>query len=203
MLGQSEVDVSLPRFKMAERYKLKEVLISMGMKDAFDVGMSDFSGETRATNTAHAHSNVIFEGICKVNSLNELNEYTTISHTERRLHHWLRVETLFCRQACLQATTLSCQKSSTRLLWMWTRREPRRPPPLPLSWLNAQRQFLRSSTPTTPSSSSSDTTRAITFSLPADTAPQSEQRTPFQGEWGYSTSIIAREPISLLEYPVF
>lgn len=44
---------------MAERYKLKEVLISMGMKDAFDVGMSDFSGETRAANAAHSHLNVI------------------------------------------------------------------------------------------------------------------------------------------------
>lgn len=51
--------MSLPRFKMAERYKLKEVLISMGMKDAFDVEMSDFSGETRATNAAHSHLNVI------------------------------------------------------------------------------------------------------------------------------------------------
>lgn len=59
MLGQSEVNVSLPRFKMAERYKLKEVLISMGMKDAFNVEMSDFSGETRAANAAHSHLNVI------------------------------------------------------------------------------------------------------------------------------------------------
>lgn len=59
MLGQSEVKVSLPRFKMAERYKLKEVLIGMGMKDAFDVAMSDFAGETQSTNAARSHLNVI------------------------------------------------------------------------------------------------------------------------------------------------
>ena len=45
-LGEDEVEVSLPRFKMEEKYDLNDVLISMGMKDAFNVGMSDFSGET-------------------------------------------------------------------------------------------------------------------------------------------------------------
>ncbi|XP_044033295.1 leukocyte elastase inhibitor-like isoform X2 [Siniperca chuatsi] len=44
MMGQTEVEVKLPRFKMEEKYDLKDVLTSMGMVDAFDVTMSDFSG---------------------------------------------------------------------------------------------------------------------------------------------------------------
>ncbi|XP_061094471.1 leukocyte elastase inhibitor-like [Conger conger] len=39
-----EVNVALPKFKMEESYDLREVLVSMGMKDAFDVSKSDFSG---------------------------------------------------------------------------------------------------------------------------------------------------------------
>lgn len=49
MFIKAEVKVSLPRFSLTETYKLKEVLISMGMTDAFSVEMSDFSGETNAT----------------------------------------------------------------------------------------------------------------------------------------------------------
>ena len=45
-MDEVEVEVSLPRFKMEEKYDLNDVLISMGMVDAFNVGMSDFSGET-------------------------------------------------------------------------------------------------------------------------------------------------------------
>ncbi|XP_075899223.1 leukocyte elastase inhibitor-like [Nelusetta ayraudi] len=44
MFIKTEVKVSLPRFSLTETYKLKEVLISMGMIDAFSVEMSDFSG---------------------------------------------------------------------------------------------------------------------------------------------------------------
>ncbi|KAA8580974.1 hypothetical protein FQN60_013932 [Etheostoma spectabile] len=36
LMGQTEVDVGLPRFKMEETYDLKDVLTSMGMVDAFD-----------------------------------------------------------------------------------------------------------------------------------------------------------------------
>ncbi|XP_070783958.1 leukocyte elastase inhibitor-like isoform X2 [Enoplosus armatus] len=43
MMGQTEVEVKLPRFKMEEKYNLKDVLTSMGMVDAFDVTRSDFS----------------------------------------------------------------------------------------------------------------------------------------------------------------
>lgn len=45
-MGQTQVEVKLPRFKMEETYDLKDILTSMGMRDAFDVTMSDFSGET-------------------------------------------------------------------------------------------------------------------------------------------------------------
>lgn len=54
MVGQSQVEVTLPRFKMEEKYDLNDVLVSMGMKDAFDVSMSDFSGETYAINVCAA-----------------------------------------------------------------------------------------------------------------------------------------------------
>lgn len=43
-MGRSEVDVKLPRFKMEEKYDLKDVLVAMGMTDVFDVTRSDFSG---------------------------------------------------------------------------------------------------------------------------------------------------------------
>ncbi|XP_010776662.1 uncharacterized protein [Notothenia coriiceps] len=44
MMDNVEVMVGLPRFKMEELYDLKNVLVSMGMADAFDMAMSDFSG---------------------------------------------------------------------------------------------------------------------------------------------------------------
>ncbi|XP_034429048.1 leukocyte elastase inhibitor-like isoform X2 [Hippoglossus hippoglossus] len=44
MMDKGEVQLGLPRFKMEESYDMKDVLISMGMVDAFDMGMSDFSG---------------------------------------------------------------------------------------------------------------------------------------------------------------
>ncbi len=45
-MNSVEVEVELPRFKMAKTCDLKDVLKSMGMVDAFDVKKSDFSGET-------------------------------------------------------------------------------------------------------------------------------------------------------------
>ena len=45
-MGKQEVQLGLPRFKMEESYDMKDVLISMGMVDAFDMRMSDFSGRT-------------------------------------------------------------------------------------------------------------------------------------------------------------
>ncbi|KAJ8376547.1 hypothetical protein SKAU_G00071270 [Synaphobranchus kaupii] len=39
-----EIKVALPKFKMEETYNLKDILVSMGMEDAFDVSKSDFSG---------------------------------------------------------------------------------------------------------------------------------------------------------------
>uniref|UniRef100_A0A8D2ZIF8 Serpin B6 n=1 Tax=Scophthalmus maximus TaxID=52904 RepID=A0A8D2ZIF8_SCOMX len=44
MMDKVEVQVGLPRFKMEEKYDMKDVLVSMGMVDAFDMAMSDFSG---------------------------------------------------------------------------------------------------------------------------------------------------------------
>ncbi|XP_061093835.1 serpin B6-like [Conger conger] len=44
MIDNTQVIVALPKFKMEESYDLKDILVSMGMKDAFDVSKSDFSG---------------------------------------------------------------------------------------------------------------------------------------------------------------
>lgn len=54
-MGQTEVEVRLPRFKMEDKYDLKDVLTSMGMVDAFDVTMRDLSGETYAINVYILH----------------------------------------------------------------------------------------------------------------------------------------------------
>nr|XP_043899982.1 leukocyte elastase inhibitor-like [Solea senegalensis] len=39
-----DVDLSLPRFKVEEKYDMKDVLVRMGMVDAFDLAMCDLSG---------------------------------------------------------------------------------------------------------------------------------------------------------------
>ncbi|NXO74136.1 SPB6 protein, partial [Phainopepla nitens] len=44
MMDFTKVRVSLPRFKLEEGYHLKPILSSMGMRDAFESGMADFSG---------------------------------------------------------------------------------------------------------------------------------------------------------------
>lgn len=49
----------LPRFSLTETYELKEVLISMGMTDAFNVEMSDFSGEAERRNLTPSGLSVI------------------------------------------------------------------------------------------------------------------------------------------------
>uniref|UniRef100_A0A3Q3H1K8 Serpin B6 n=1 Tax=Labrus bergylta TaxID=56723 RepID=A0A3Q3H1K8_9LABR len=48
MMDQGTVEVKLPRFKLEETYELNNVLKKMGMLDAFDVSMSDFSGMSLA-----------------------------------------------------------------------------------------------------------------------------------------------------------
>ncbi|KAI3355079.1 hypothetical protein L3Q82_017961, partial [Scortum barcoo] len=65
MMGQTEVEVRLPRFKMEETYDLKDVLISMGMTDAFDVTMSDFSGMSPANDLVL--SKVVHKAFVEVN----------------------------------------------------------------------------------------------------------------------------------------
>lgn len=54
MMSNTEVEVQLPRFKLEETYDLKDVLIKMGMVDAFDVTKSNFSGETRGMHALSA-----------------------------------------------------------------------------------------------------------------------------------------------------
>ena len=44
MMHTVEVQVGLPRFKLEETYDLEEILVSMGMVDAFSTQKCDFSG---------------------------------------------------------------------------------------------------------------------------------------------------------------
>ncbi|KAK2858637.1 hypothetical protein Q5P01_003257 [Channa striata] len=48
MMNEVEVQVGLPRFKMEVKYDMKNVLVSMGMVDAFNQAKSDFSGMSPA-----------------------------------------------------------------------------------------------------------------------------------------------------------
>lgn len=45
-MGVADVQVGLPRFKLEQKFNMKSVLVRMGMVDAFDVAMSDFSGRS-------------------------------------------------------------------------------------------------------------------------------------------------------------
>ncbi|XP_068438280.1 leukocyte elastase inhibitor-like [Clinocottus analis] len=65
MMGQTKIDVKLPRFKMEEMYDLKDILISMGMVDAFDVTKSNFSGMSTANNLVL--SKVVHKAFVEVN----------------------------------------------------------------------------------------------------------------------------------------
>ncbi|KAM7370128.1 hypothetical protein PAMP_011408 [Pampus punctatissimus] len=65
MMSETEVEVKLPRFKMEETYDLKDVLTSMGMVDAFDESMSDFSGMSPANDLVL--SKVIHKAFVEVN----------------------------------------------------------------------------------------------------------------------------------------
>ncbi|XP_041817202.1 leukocyte elastase inhibitor-like isoform X1 [Chelmon rostratus] len=65
MMDEIEVQVGLPRFKMEEKYDMKNVLVSMGMVDAFDMAMSDFSGMSPANDLVL--SKVIHKAFVEVN----------------------------------------------------------------------------------------------------------------------------------------
>ncbi|KAJ8277737.1 hypothetical protein GJAV_G00079310 [Gymnothorax javanicus] len=64
-LRRLEVEVALPKFKMEDTYDLKEILISMGMEDAFDVCSSDFSG--MSSNNELVLSKVVHKSFVEVN----------------------------------------------------------------------------------------------------------------------------------------
>ncbi|XP_078018903.1 leukocyte elastase inhibitor A-like [Epinephelus lanceolatus] len=50
LMRKTDVKVGLPRFKLEETYDMKNILVNMGMVDAFDVRKSDFSGLSTANN---------------------------------------------------------------------------------------------------------------------------------------------------------
>ncbi|XP_061778099.1 leukocyte elastase inhibitor-like isoform X2 [Nerophis ophidion] len=65
MMDEVEVQVGLPRFKMEEKYNMKNVLLSMGMSDAFNMSNSDFSGMSPANDLFL--SEVIHKAFVEVN----------------------------------------------------------------------------------------------------------------------------------------
>ncbi|XP_006870619.1 PREDICTED: serpin B6-like isoform X2 [Chrysochloris asiatica] len=64
-MDEVEVEVSLPRFKLEETYKMEDVLYSLGMTDAFDQGRADFSGMSSTGNLYL--SNVVHKAFVEVN----------------------------------------------------------------------------------------------------------------------------------------
>ncbi|XP_061842131.1 leukocyte elastase inhibitor-like isoform X1 [Nerophis lumbriciformis] len=65
MMDIVTVKVGLPRFKMEEKYNMKNVLVSMGMSDAFNISNSDFSGMSPAKDLVL--SKVIHKAFVEVN----------------------------------------------------------------------------------------------------------------------------------------
>lgn len=88
-MSPTEVEVKLPRFKLEATYDLNEALRSLGMVDVFDVTKSNLSGDG-----------------------DNYYEITALLYIARYL---FRILSVLCHQACLQQTTWSCQKLSTRL----------------------------------------------------------------------------------------
>ncbi|XP_010776604.1 leukocyte elastase inhibitor-like [Notothenia coriiceps] len=84
MMSETEVEVRLPRFKMEESCDLKDILISMGMVDAFDVTMSDFSAMSPANDLVV--SKVVHKAFVEVNEEGtEAAAATAVVLTERAL----------------------------------------------------------------------------------------------------------------------
>lgn len=65
MMDETEVQVGLPRFKLEETYDMKNVLMSLGMVDAFDMNCSDFSGMSPANDLVL--SKVVHKAFVEVN----------------------------------------------------------------------------------------------------------------------------------------
>ncbi|XP_067418684.1 serpin B6-like [Emydura macquarii macquarii] len=65
MMDETEVEVSLPRFKLEQAYDLKSVLSSMGMPDAFDTANVDLSGMSASNDLVL--SEVVHKSFVEVN----------------------------------------------------------------------------------------------------------------------------------------
>ncbi|XP_067418689.1 serpin B6-like [Emydura macquarii macquarii] len=65
MMDETEVEVSLPRFKLEQAYDLKSVLSSMGMPDAFDTAKVDLSGMSASNDLVL--SEVVHKSFVEVN----------------------------------------------------------------------------------------------------------------------------------------
>ncbi|XP_041923154.1 leukocyte elastase inhibitor-like [Alosa sapidissima] len=65
MMDTVEVQVGLPKFKLEEEYDLKEILVSMGMTDAFNESKCDFSGMSPCDDLVL--SNVVHKSFVEVN----------------------------------------------------------------------------------------------------------------------------------------
>ncbi|XP_061093611.1 leukocyte elastase inhibitor A-like isoform X2 [Conger conger] len=64
MMKSVVATVALPKFKMEETYDLRDILVSMGMEDAFDESKSDLTGISSSTNLV---SKVVHKAFVEVN----------------------------------------------------------------------------------------------------------------------------------------
>ncbi|XP_059901827.1 leukocyte elastase inhibitor-like isoform X3 [Gadus macrocephalus] len=81
-LYHGEVIVGLPRFKMTQTYDMKDLLVSMGMVDAFDQGLSDFSGMSSANDLVL--SKVVHKAFVEVNEEGTEAAAATAARVEKR-----------------------------------------------------------------------------------------------------------------------
>ncbi|XP_015275446.1 PREDICTED: serpin B6-like [Gekko japonicus] len=65
MMDLTEVELSLPKFKLEEKYDLKPVLSCMGMPEAFDVGKANFRGMSSSNDLVL--SQVVHKSFIEVN----------------------------------------------------------------------------------------------------------------------------------------
>nr|XP_056710841.1 serpin B6-like [Euleptes europaea] len=65
MMDLTEVELSLPKFKLEEQYDLKPILGSMGMAEAFDPGKANFSGMSSSNDLVL--SEVVHKSFIEVN----------------------------------------------------------------------------------------------------------------------------------------
>ena len=108
-----KVEVSLPRFKVTQQFKLNDVLANMGATDMFDELKADFSGMTPGPEKLHV-SNVIHKAFVEVNEKG--TEAAAATAVVMMAPTGLMRNTIFC--ADHPFLFLICHKKSSAILFM-------------------------------------------------------------------------------------